>query len=115
MRLKRFLEMRGADAGPWRLICGLPALWVGLLYDREAQAEAAALVADWTSEEREALRLEVPRTALKTPFRLVVVVLQPGGREAIMEAIACGWVAGLRAASIQEWLARDAIAGLLGL
>eukprot|EP00887_Chlorella_sp_A99_P007182 scaffold2.g7182.t1 len=61
VRLKRFLEMRGADGGPWRLICGLPALW--------AQAEAAALVADWTQEEREYLRLEVPRTALKTPFR----------------------------------------------
>ena len=37
VRLKRFLEMRGADAGPWRLICGLPALWVGLLYDAQAQ------------------------------------------------------------------------------
>jgi gamma-glutamylcysteine synthetase len=37
VRLKRFLEMRGADAGPWRIICGLPALWVGLLYDAQAQ------------------------------------------------------------------------------
>lgn len=37
VRLKRFLEMRGADGGPWRLICGLPALWVGLLYDQQAQ------------------------------------------------------------------------------
>ena len=37
VRLKRFLEMRGADGGPWRLICGLPALWVGLLYDPQAQ------------------------------------------------------------------------------
>ncbi len=33
VRLKRFLEMRGADAGPWRMLCALPALWVGLLYD----------------------------------------------------------------------------------
>ena len=128
VRLKRFLEMRGADAGPWRLICGLPALWVGLLYDQQAQvqpvcvlrdwcklhhsrhapatqgidrgplgvhaataeqqrsicfdlstqatsgrfllqAEALALVSDWTQEEREYLREEVTRGALATPFR----------------------------------------------
>lgn len=69
VRLKKFLEMRGADAGPWRLICALPALWVGLLYDAQAQAEAAALIADWTSEEREYMREEVPKYALKTPFR----------------------------------------------
>jgi glutamate--cysteine ligase len=69
VRLKRFLEMRGADGGPWRLICALPALWVGLLYDARAQAEAAALVADWTQAEREALRVNVARLGLKTPFR----------------------------------------------
>ena len=89
VRLKRFLEMRGADAGPWRLICALPALWVGLLYDAEAQAQAAALVADWTQEEREVLRAEVPRTALATPFRggtvqdlaLQVLAISRGGLE----------------------------------
>ncbi|HSR55717.1 MAG TPA: glutamate--cysteine ligase, partial [Alphaproteobacteria bacterium] len=69
VRLKRFLEMRGADGGPWRRICALPALWVGLLYDAEAQAEAAALVADWTQADHEYLRSEVPKTALKTEFR----------------------------------------------
>lgn len=69
VRLKRFLEMRGADGGPWRLICALPALWVGLLYDARAQAEAAALVADWTQPEREALRVDVARLGLKAPFR----------------------------------------------
>jgi glutamate--cysteine ligase len=69
VRLKRFLEMRGADGGPWRLICALPALWVGIMYDEEAQRQAAALIADWTHEERTFLRDEVPRTALKTPFR----------------------------------------------
>jgi glutamate--cysteine ligase len=69
VRLKRFLEMRGADGGPFRLICGLPALWVGLLYDPQAQAEALALVADWTQAERDYLRVEVARTALATPFR----------------------------------------------
>lgn len=69
VRLKRFLEMRGADGGPWRLICALPALWVGLLYDSEAQSQAAALIADMTAEEREFLRDEVPRAGLKTPYR----------------------------------------------
>ena len=69
VRLKRFLEMRGADGGPWRLICALPAMWVGLLYDKESQAEAAAIMNSMTPEEREYLRSEVPRSALKTPFR----------------------------------------------
>ena len=39
VRLKQYLEMRGADGGPWNIICALPALWVGLLYDNEAQLE----------------------------------------------------------------------------
>lgn len=41
VRLKRYLEMRGADGGPWRLICALPALWVGLLYDAQVRGGAA--------------------------------------------------------------------------
>ena len=69
VRMKRFLEMRGADGGPWGRLCALPALWVGLLYDAEALDEAAALVADWTAEEREALRREVPRAAMAAAFR----------------------------------------------
>jgi glutamate--cysteine ligase len=69
VRLKRFIEMRGADSGPWRRICALPAFWVGLLYDRQALQDAWELVRDWTADEREALRDGVPRTALKTPFR----------------------------------------------
>ncbi len=69
VRLKRFLEMRGADCGPWRLICALPALWVGLLYDEQAQADALKLVESMSAEEREYLRDEVPRLALKTPYR----------------------------------------------
>ena len=48
VRLKRFLEMRGADGGPWRRICALPAFWVGLLYDEEALDAAEELTADWT-------------------------------------------------------------------
>lgn len=69
VRLKRFLEMRGADGGPWRRICALPAFWVGLLYDDSALAEAEALTRDWTLEEVNAMRNEVPRDGLKTMFR----------------------------------------------
>ncbi|GIL00013.1 MAG: glutamate--cysteine ligase [Alphaproteobacteria bacterium] len=69
VRLKRFLEMRGADSGPWQRICALPALWVGLLYDSGTLDAAWDLVKDWTAEEREALRRDVPKLALKTPFR----------------------------------------------
>ena len=73
VRLKRFLEMRGADGGPWQRICALPALWVGLLYDQGALDEAWSLAKDWSAEEREALRDAVPRSALATPFRKTTV------------------------------------------
>ncbi|MGH6816575.1 MAG: glutamate--cysteine ligase [Hyphomicrobiaceae bacterium] len=73
VRLKRFLEMRGADGGRWRRICALPALWVGLLYDDEALSAASDLIATWTADERQALRNEVPRQALQTPFRSTTV------------------------------------------
>ena len=69
VRVKRFLEMRGADSGPWDSICGLPALWVGLIYDRGALDAAWDLVKDWTPEERARLRAEVPRRGLRTAFR----------------------------------------------
>jgi glutamate--cysteine ligase len=69
VRLKRFLEMRGADGGPWRRLCALPALWTGLFYDSAALDAACDLVADWTQEERDRLRAETPRLGLKTPFR----------------------------------------------
>ncbi|MEM7667268.1 MAG: glutamate--cysteine ligase [Pseudomonadota bacterium] len=66
VRLKSFLEMRGADGGPWSRICALPAFWVGLLYDQSALDAAWDLVKDWTMEERERLRNEVPKLALDT-------------------------------------------------
>ncbi|ABC62675.1 glutamate--cysteine ligase [Erythrobacter litoralis] len=68
VRLKSFLEMRGADGGPWSRICALPALWVGLLYDDSALDAAWDLVKDWSMEEREALRNAVPRLALDAPI-----------------------------------------------
>ena len=69
VRLKQFLEMRGADGGPWSRLCALPAFWVGQLYDKEARDAAWDMVKDWTIEEMQTLRDEVPRTALKTTFR----------------------------------------------
>ncbi len=69
VRLKKFLEMRGADGGPWKSLCALPALWVGLLYDQGALDAAWDLVKDWSLEEHQYLRDEVPRQALHTPFR----------------------------------------------
>ncbi len=69
VRLKTFLEMRGADGGPWARLCALPAFWVGLLYDSESLSAASDYVADWTQPEREALRDDVPKSALKTRFR----------------------------------------------
>jgi len=69
VRLKRFLEMRGADGGRLGPIVALSALWVGLLFDEMALAGALDLIKDWTVEEREQLRQAVPRAALDAPFR----------------------------------------------
>ena len=68
-RLKKFLEMRGADGGAWRRICGLPALWAGILYDQVSLDAAWDLVKDWNAEERQQLRDSVPHQAFRTPFR----------------------------------------------
>ena len=57
-RLKKFIEMRGADGGPWRRLCALPALWVGLCYDQGALDAAWDLVKDWDAETREAWRVK---------------------------------------------------------
>lgn len=64
VRLKRFLEMRGADGGPWRRICALPAFWVGLLYDDTALAAAYDLTRDWDPDSVQALRDSVPTLGL---------------------------------------------------
>ncbi len=70
VRLKKYLEMRGADGGPWNRLCALPAFWVGLLYDDAALDAAWDLVKDFTLEERHALRDGVPKHALKLPARM---------------------------------------------
>jgi glutamate--cysteine ligase len=69
VRLKKYLEMRGADGGPWNRLCALPALWTGLLYDSTALDAAWDLVKDFSMAERNALRDGVPKHALKLPFR----------------------------------------------
>ena len=69
VRLKTYLEMRGADGGPWRRLVALPALWTGLLYDQTSLDAAKELIRDWSAEERQALRDAVPKTALATKFR----------------------------------------------
>jgi glutamate--cysteine ligase len=68
VRMKQFLEMRGADGGRWGRICALPAFWVGLLYDDTALDAAWELVKGWTMEQREALRDAVPKLALDAPI-----------------------------------------------
>jgi glutamate--cysteine ligase len=64
VRLKRYLEMRGADVGPADRICALAALSVGLYYDAQALADAGDLVRGWSAAERQSLRDEVPRLGL---------------------------------------------------
>ena len=100
VRMKRFLEMRGADGGPWRSLCALPAIWVGVLYHQSSLDAAFDLVRDWTIEEHQALRDQVPRTGLATPFRNGTV-LDIARR---MLDIAAD---GLRARAEEDWAAQD--------
>ena len=69
VRLKRYMEMRGADSGRWRKLCALPALWTGILYDESSLDAALDLTSDWSAEERQNLRDMVPRLGFDTPFR----------------------------------------------
>jgi glutamate--cysteine ligase len=64
-RIKKFIEMRGADGGPWRRLCALPAFWVGLTYDQGALDAAWDLVKGWDAETREALRVAASVDALQ--------------------------------------------------
>jgi glutamate--cysteine ligase len=86
-RIKQFMEMRGADGGPWRRLCALPAFWVGLMYDQASLDAAWDLVKDWTAETREALRVaasvdalqaEVPGVNMHDLAREVVAISHAG-------------------------------------
>jgi glutamate--cysteine ligase len=74
VRMKRFLEMRGADSGSEAKITALPAFWVGLLYDHNALDAAWDMVKGWSEDERQALRDEVPKYALQGRFRRMKVL-----------------------------------------
>ena len=69
VRLKRYMEMRGADGGPWRNLCALPALWAGLLYDDSSLDAAWDMVRDWSMEERLQLRVDAPKLGLRAMIR----------------------------------------------
>jgi glutamate--cysteine ligase len=69
VRLKRYLEMRGADGGPWRRLPALPAYWAGILYDDDSLDAAWDLVKDWTVAERQKLRDDVPRLGFAASVR----------------------------------------------
>ena len=69
VRLKQFLEMRGADSGPWRRICALPAFWTGLLYDQTALDRAWELVANWTAADVSAVHLDAAKYGLAARVR----------------------------------------------
>ena len=69
VRLKRFLEMRGADGGSWSRLCALPAIWAGLLYHQPSLDAAWDIARDWSMEERLKLREDVPRLGLKATIR----------------------------------------------
>ncbi|MEN9755391.1 MAG: hypothetical protein RLZ07_1773 [Pseudomonadota bacterium] len=73
VRLKRYLEMRGADAGSKPMLNALSAFWVGLLYDQTALDAAWDVAKSWTLEEREMLRRETPKGALETSIRRISV------------------------------------------
>ncbi len=66
VRLKRYIEMRGADMGAYDMALALPALWVGLLYDETALDEATQLIGGWTAEDRQHLYKEAPRLGFQT-------------------------------------------------
>src|ERR1700751_2081803 len=69
VRLKRYLEMRGSDGGPWGRLPALPAFWVGLLYDNQSLEAAWDIAKHWTAHERQALRDDVPRFGFKARIR----------------------------------------------
>ena len=64
-RIKKFIEMRGADGGPWRRLCALPAFWVGLTYDQGALDAAWDLVKGWDAETREEMRVAASKDGLE--------------------------------------------------
>ncbi|XP_024360231.1 glutamate--cysteine ligase A, chloroplastic isoform X2 [Physcomitrium patens] len=69
VRLKKYLEMRGADCCPKDFLNALPAFWVGLLYDEQSLKNCLDIIRDWSNDDRGFLRKEVPNQGILTPFR----------------------------------------------
>jgi len=69
VRLKQFLEMRGADGGPWSKLCALSAFWTGIYYHQSSLDAAWDMIKDWSEPEREGLRRTAPTIGLLAPFR----------------------------------------------
>jgi glutamate--cysteine ligase len=67
-RIKKFMEMRGADGGPWRRLCALPAFWTGIMYDQSSLDAAWDMVRGWDAETREAWRVEASVHGLQARF-----------------------------------------------
>ncbi|MEO1720431.1 MAG: glutamate--cysteine ligase, partial [Pseudomonadota bacterium] len=84
-RLKRFIEMRGGDGGPWRRICALPAFWVGLLYDSEALSAVGNLISGWSADERQAMRDGAP-TGVCSPILGASALCRRSGSDYCMTA-----------------------------
>ncbi|MFL9824474.1 glutamate--cysteine ligase [Rhodoplanes sp. SY1] len=100
VRLKRYLEMRGSDAVPWRSLPALPAFWVGLLYD-DANLDACwEIVKGWTAEERQSLRDQVPRLGFEATIAGRTIL------ELARETVALAR-AGLARREKQDWMGRD--------
>lgn len=69
VRIKTYMEMRGADGGPWNRLCALPALWVGLLYSKDSQQACLDLIKSWSFEELETIRHAAPKLGLRTVLK----------------------------------------------
>ena len=76
VRLKKYLEVRGADGGPWSSVCALPAFWTGILYDSDVLDETWNLVSSWTDMGRQNFYDDVAKSGLqsKTPDNLDIKV-----------------------------------------
>jgi glutamate--cysteine ligase len=100
VRLKRYLEMRGSDSGPARRLPALPAYWAGMLYDDAGLDAAWDLVKDWTAEERQKLRDDVPRLGFKAEIRGITI------RELARQTLALAR-AGLTRRARKDWQGLD--------
>jgi gamma-glutamylcysteine synthetase len=102
VRLKRYIEMRGADGGPWNMICALPALWVGLLYSKEAQAKCLELISGWTQDDREYLREEVRTAWLLADWQLLHILRACAAQSDLDNHPACKFCSSTSASTLFE-------------